>query len=81
MQVQANLSAMDTLSAANSLYQDVTRFCERNEEACITGKMLALNLATQARSALNTIGGSKETPQTDMVQDDVVTGSVLPPVE
>lgn len=35
-----SVSSFDTLSAVNSVIQDLGDFCYRNEEACITGNAL-----------------------------------------
>ena len=47
------VSNLDTLSAAQSLYQDVMTFCDRNEQACITGKALAMKTLHSVRSGIN----------------------------
>lgn len=48
------VSTFDTLSAVNSVIQDVGDFCDRNEEACITGSILISNAHHVAKT---TIGG------------------------
>ena len=49
------ITTYDLFSAAQTLYFDVTSFCYRNEEACITGKSIASNAITKIRSNLDSL--------------------------
>ena len=69
------ISAGDTLSAVQSVYNDVAGFCDRNPETCVTGAAIISELESKARAGLASLGeknsaGTVETP------DEVKTGSV-----
>ena len=70
------VSTYDTLSAANSLYQDLVSFCDRNEEACLTGKALASNAVIYAQNALAALGEKQQLNSTPKTIDQVLTGSI-----
>ena len=46
------VSRDETLNAANTVLEDVGGFCERNQDACITGKTLIEEATESVRSAL-----------------------------
>ena len=69
----AKVSTYDTFSAAQSLYTDVTSFCNRNEEACITGKAIVASAVHTIKGSINQI--TQEPDQTGLL-DTIKTSSV-----
>ena len=69
----SKVSTYDTFSAAQSLYADVTSFCDRNEEACITGKALVASAVHTIKGSINQI--AQEPDQTGSL-DTITTSSV-----
>ena len=65
------VSTFDTLSAASSVIQDVSDFCERNEEACITGSILISNAHKVAKSTLNELFEEGSTRHTSLNNNQV----------
>lgn len=62
-EVSPQVSTYDAFNAAHSLYADVTSFCERNEETCITGKALATKAVKTISSSLKQLAdGSAHDP-------------------
>ena len=75
----AQVSTVDTISAAHSLFTDLSQFCMRNEEACLTGQALVINIAHTANSALNAIRHAPA-EQTEIADtDQIVTSAVVRP--
>ena len=72
----APVTTFDTLSAAQSLYTDLSEFCDRNEEACVTGQAIVAKLAVTAKTALNSLQGEVPDMPVEAVTDEVVTGSI-----
>ncbi len=69
------VSALDGLSAAKSIYDDLSGFCERNHETCVTGKALIGQLETKAREGLVMLSdGPAEKQPTN--PDEILTGSI-----
>ena len=54
-EVRPQVSTYEAFSAAHSLYADITSFCERNEETCLTGKAIASSAAHKITSGLKQI--------------------------
>ena len=52
-QTMEPVSAGETLDAANSVISDITKFCERNPDACETGKALILNAKRAVSDTIN----------------------------
>jgi len=50
-----NVSALDTLGAVNSVVQDFSGFCARNEAACDTGNALISKAHNVAKSTIDEI--------------------------
>lgn len=46
------VTTYDAFSAVNSVIQDLGQFCQRNEEACITGSTILTNAHSAAKSGL-----------------------------
>jgi len=61
-----SVSTFDTFSAVNSVIQDISYFCHRNEEACITGNAIITSAHGIAQSTLNELlkGDLKPTQST-----------------
>ncbi|MEM7068246.1 MAG: DUF5330 domain-containing protein [Pseudomonadota bacterium] len=51
--MEFELSSMEILNAAYSIYEDVGSFCERNTETCITGAEAFNTVYTNVQSRLN----------------------------
>lgn len=68
------VSTYDTFSAAHSIYSDVTSFCDRNEETCITARALATSAVSKVRSGLNQL--AQDTHSTHSELDPIKTSSV-----
>jgi len=67
------VSTQETMSAIYSLYADITRFCDRNEETCETGKALSQNALGTVRNTLDNLIND-ENSHADI--DKTLTGSV-----
>ena len=46
------VDTFETLSAVNAVYEDMKQFCDRNQEACVTGQAILSQLGTQARKGI-----------------------------
>lgn len=69
------VSTFDGLSAAKSVYDDLSGFCDRNHETCVTGKLLVEQLETKAREGLGTISARLE-DEKPANSDTTLTGSI-----
>lgn len=70
------VSTVDTLSAANSVYRDVAYFCERNQEACLTGKAIVSNVFAYAQNTIHALSQKQEVEPRETSIDDILTGSI-----
>ena len=73
------VSSLDVLSAAQSIYSDVSTFCHRNEETCETAKAFAKKSIVVLASFIsdlksNSAHGGK--PEPAVAVDRVTTASV-----
>ncbi len=71
----APITAGQTLDAANDVLQDITGFCERNQNACDTGKALLVNAK---KAVSSTIANSEKIGGTQEQHNDVATDPVIP---
>ena len=46
---QRPVTTMETVGLAQSVANDISSFCDRNEETCITGKVLVSQMGAKAR--------------------------------
>lgn len=69
---KVEVSTFDALYAVQSLYSDITSFCDRNAETCNTGKNIANNTVDSIRSTIKT-AGVNDTPKPN---EQIKTGSV-----
>jgi len=65
------ISTFDTLSAVNSVIHDVGSFCERNEEACITGSILISNAHQVAKSTIDELLDENEGQLVQVSRDNI----------
>ena len=70
------VSTYEAFSAAHSLYADITSFCERNEETCLTGKAIALSAAHKITSGLKQITSQHKPEDNTSIIDVTHTGAV-----
>lgn len=70
------VTTYDTFSAAQSLYSDISTFCERNEETCITGKAIAVSAVNKIRSGINNFAQEKSAINSSQEIDWVKTSSI-----
>jgi hypothetical protein len=86
---QRTVSTSETIVAAQALLSDLSSFCERNTQACGTGKELFAQLGAKAKTgarhvyryldenaAQDTKPGESNSTGTD--RDEVSTGSLAP---
>lgn len=69
------VSALETLGAAKTVFDDVLQFCERNEEACLTGQTIFTKLGQKARSGFQQFAESRN-PEQGSGTDQIKTSSV-----
>ncbi len=72
----AKVTTYETFSAAQALYSDVSSFCERNVETCITGKALATNAVTTIRASLNQLAQGQNSPSPSLEVDLIKTSAI-----
>ncbi len=81
---QRAVSTGETMVAAQALLADLSRFCERNEDACVTGKELLGQLGAKAKTGARGLfdyleeqqGETAAQTQPAPVADETNTGSV-----
>ncbi len=66
------VSAFDALYAVQSIYTDITSFCDRNAQTCSTGKNIATKAVTNIKQTINTVDKDNK-PKVD---EQIKTGSV-----
>ena len=69
------VSTFDGLSAAKSVYDDLSGFCDRNHETCVTGKLLLDQLEAKARESLGVLSAKLE-DEKPVNSDATLTGSI-----
>jgi len=75
-EVSSQVSTYDAFNAAHSLYADVTSFCERNEETCITGKAIASKAVKTISGSLKQLADGSVDNQAQSQVDLTQTGAV-----
>ena len=72
---QGGISRTETLSAARNVWNDVSTFCERNQETCKTGNRLVAEFGDKARNGAKMLYLYLDGHFGQNRTDDVVTGS------
>lgn len=70
------VTTYDTFSAAQSLYSDVSSFCDRNEETCITGKAIAVSAVQKIRGGVQKFTQDNNNTKSEAEIDLVKTSSI-----
>ena len=70
----AEVAAIDALGAAHSVYSDISGFCERNLEACETGKAVASIVVQKVRAGVSEFASGPKGEVAPM--DQTLTGSI-----
>lgn len=70
----AEVAAIDALGAAHSVYADISGFCERNLEACETGKAVASIVVQKVRAGVSEFASTPKPEAAPM--DQTLTGSI-----
>ncbi|GIL03313.1 MAG: hypothetical protein BroJett030_32120 [Alphaproteobacteria bacterium] len=79
---QRPVSTMETLAAAQAFVRDVAGFCERNGEACATGREVFAQFGAKARTGLAYVASyladdaSPATETAAIADDPVHTGAI-----
>ncbi len=62
------VTTYDAFSAAQSLYSDVSSFCDRNQETCVTGKAIAVSAVHKIRGGIQnfTQDSNKTVPEAEI---------------
>ncbi len=73
------VSSYDAYAAVQSLLSDITSFCDRNEETCLTGKSIATNTMNSIQNGIQSI--SRENTDAEFKQDaepkdSITTGTI-----
>ena len=71
------VSTYDAFSAAQSLYSDVSSFCDRNEETCVTGKALAVSAVQKLRGSIQKFAEQDNNIEPQSEIDPVKTSTVV----
>ena len=69
------VNSMETLSAAQAVYYDLSNFCDRNQEACLTGTAILNTLEQKARTGLREFSGYIHEKSSNQI-DPSATGSI-----
>ncbi len=72
----AEITTYDTFSAAHSIYSDISSFCERNVETCITGKALAQSAMMTVRGTLSKFTDQQDAGNSSTEVDQIKTSSI-----
>ena len=76
---QGQVSTYDAFSAVQSLFSDITSFCDRNESTCKTGQAIASSAATSIKEGVQKLA-DKDEPSQDKKEnplpDPVSTGTI-----
>lgn len=70
------VSTYEAFSAAQSLYTDITTFCDRNAETCQTGRAIASSAAHKISNGLKQISSKDSREDTPSSLDLTHTGAV-----
>ena len=77
---QRPVTTFETLGAAQALVSDLAGFCERNADACATGREVFSQFGTKARTGLRHvsawIGSESEATASATPADTIATGAI-----
>ena len=73
---RGGISRTETLSAARNVWNDVSTFCERNQETCKTGSRLVAEFGDKARNGAKMLYVYLDGHFGQNSTDNFVTGSV-----
>ena len=69
-------AAFISMSTLNAVYNDLSRFCERNPDACESGAEIADIFQSKLKNGASMFAGYLDRSETEQIIDDVKTGSV-----
>lgn len=78
-ETETQVSTYDAFSAVQSLFSDITSFCDRNESTCETGKTIATNAASTIKETVQKLADKQEpsqNPPENAEPDPVSTGTI-----
>lgn len=70
------VSTQETFAAANSIYGDISQFCERNPQTCDTGRYYASQFKEKTRAGANMLLSYLEEGSQAGEVDAVTTSSI-----